>query len=264
MMELLDNPYVPNEWAHTTNPAWVIAEGSGFLWMSAPMAFGAFHLLGVNGPDHVMAFSPVHGWAYRSEAPLLAALASWNPETENEPVGWHKRQGDPRLAPHGDRRPEYNFPRCIHGSYVVRGMCDVTPYCKEMPGAGQVSLPSTERITSSVTDGTVSAVFVGGKSDSSTTTAKESGDMIAEYRIDEALNLLKRTGVAVGEAHHLEWTIDQMVRCLTGCPEIQKTSRDGETYTTLGESLEYQDFVKEMKDVEDGPDTYTWSTGIIP
>jgi hypothetical protein len=45
-------------------------------------------------------------------------------------------------------------------------------------------------------------------------------------------------------AHHKMWVIDQMVRALT---------RDG-----------YEAWVKNFCDGEDGPETYSWDTGIAP
>lgn len=56
--------------------------------------------------------------------------------------------------------------------------------------------------------------------------------------------------------HHKTWVIDQMVRALLGCPEIH----DGE----FGTNDEYEKFVREYCDGEDGPDTYGWDTGIAP
>ena len=85
----------------------------------------------------------------------------------------------------------------------------------------------------------------------------------AENRIDEALKILFK-GVQWDEAHHMAWKIDQVVRALTGCPEVTRTSPWGEQYVTLGESLEYLDFVAKYKDGENGPDTYRWDTGIAP
>ena len=64
----------------------------------------------------------------------------------------------------------------------------------------------------------------------------------AEKRIENALAIPGR-GVCDGD-HHKMWTIDQMVRALTG--------------------LKYRQWVKEYEAGEDGPHTYSWNTGIAP
>lgn len=91
--------------------------------------------------------------------------------------------------------------------------------------------------------------------------------MTPQDRITDALNFAHSYGQADG-AHHKMWVIDQMVRCLTGCPVVQHqtASGTGQTYTYdgLGESDEYQAFVTEYNAGEEGPDTYNWDTGIAP
>ncbi len=74
-------------------------------------------------------------------------------------------------------------------------------------------------------------------------------------RIDRAIERAVRSGSVDGD-HHKNWCIDQMVRELTGCPTLE----DG----SLGESKEYQEIVREAKSGEDGPETYSWDTGIPP
>ena len=65
----------------------------------------------------------------------------------------------------------------------------------------------------------------------------------AEPTVEKALEIATRYGQIDG-AHHKAWTIDQMVRALTG---------EG-----------YDDFVKEHCTGEDGPATYAWDEGIAP
>lgn len=62
-------------------------------------------------------------------------------------------------------------------------------------------------------------------------------------RIRDALEIAF-TYSQIDGSHHKEWSIDQMVRCLTGS--------------------DYDDFVRTYKDGEDGPETYAWSVGIPP
>lgn len=64
-----------------------------------------------------------HGWCYpRDPALVRAAVAAWDPDTQDEPEGWHKRPTRPaRRAPHRYQQPAYNRPRCEHGSYLHEG-----------------------------------------------------------------------------------------------------------------------------------------------
>ncbi len=59
-----------------------------------------------------------------------------------------------------------------------------------------------------------------------------------------------------------------MVRCLTGCPLVEKKAKDcnGKSYTyqTLGESQAYKELVAEACDGDDGPDSYEWDVGTPP
>lgn len=64
-----------------------------------------------------------HGWCYpRDPALVAAAVAAWDPDTQDEPTGWHKRPTMPvRRAPRHDEQPDYNRPRCVHGCYLHDG-----------------------------------------------------------------------------------------------------------------------------------------------
>ncbi len=85
--------------------------------------------------------------------------------------------------------------------------------------------------------------------------------------IDKAIKLAVRFGQIDG-LHHKQWVIDQMVRALTMCPEVRVVAVDGNgaeySYVMLGESEAYIDIVRRACDGEDGPDTYSWDTGIAP
>jgi hypothetical protein len=86
-------------------------------------------------------------------------------------------------------------------------------------------------------------------------------------RIDKALDIAKNYGGIDGD-HHKRWTIDQMVRALTGCPMVTRraptyTGRV-QSYEEQGMSDEYIEFVKDAKAGEDGPETYDWNEGIAP
>lgn len=86
-------------------------------------------------------------------------------------------------------------------------------------------------------------------------------------RIRKAIEFAVRYGGIEGD-HHKAWVIDQMVRALTGCPDVTKTATDanGDEYTfeSQGESDEYEKLVAEACRGEEGPDTYGWDTGITP
>jgi len=63
--------------------------------------------------------------------------------------------------------------------------------------------------------------------------------------IKEALNIAASYGQTDG-AHHKTWVIDQIVRAL--CVTEKR----------------YNEFVKIVKNGEDGPETYDWDEGIAP
>lgn len=64
-----------------------------------------------------------------------------------------------------------------------------------------------------------------------------------DKRIEAALKVARECGQYDG-GHHKMWVIDQMVRALT----------EGE----------YDGWVADARKGEDGPDTYSWDTGIAP
>lgn len=61
-----------------------------------------------------------HGWCYPRDPEAVArAVAAWDPDTQDEPAGWHKRPTSPvRRAPHRDPEDPYNRDRCVHGCYL--------------------------------------------------------------------------------------------------------------------------------------------------
>ncbi len=89
----------------------------------------------------------------------------------------------------------------------------------------------------------------------------------SEERIAKALALAVAYG-GIDGAHHKDWVIDQMVRALTGCPVQTQTAPDcnGRSYAYLsqGESDDYRVLVASACAGKDGPNTYSWDTGIAP
>lgn len=73
-------------------------------------------------------------WCFpRDPALVAAAVAAWDPETQDEPTGWHKRPTMPvRRAPRRDEAAEFNRPRCVHGCYLHEGCRTVA--CPEADG----------------------------------------------------------------------------------------------------------------------------------
>lgn len=70
-------------------------------------------------------------------------------------------------------------------------------------------------------------------------------------------------------AHHKAWVLDHIVRILKGTKMIVKLAKwdnGQEKYRfELDEpTTEYNEWVKEMCDGEDGPDSYSYDTGITP
>lgn len=61
----------------------------------------------------------------------------------------------------------------------------------------------------------------------------------------EALELILRYGGIDGD-HHKQWVLDQVVRTL--CVDVST----------------YNQWVRDYCDGEDGPETYSWNTGIAP
>ena len=69
--------------------------------------------------------------------------------------------------------------------------------------------------------------------------------------------------------HHKLWVLDQIVRIMKGCEIVLKIAKWGDGQTELRidtgkESKKYLEWVKEMKNGEDGEDTYGYDEGIAP
>lgn len=88
----------------------------------------------------------------------------------------------------------------------------------------------------------------------------------SEERIAKALAIAVAYGGNDG-SHHKNWTIDQMVRALTGCPVVDDAveGKDGPIFfKAQGESEAYKELVADACSGEDGPNTYSWEEGIPP
>lgn len=79
-------------------------------------------------------------------------------------------------------------------------------------------------------------------------------DTTWEQRAKRALDMAE-WGSFDGAAHKA-WAIDQVVRALTGCSEDGDTMRD--------DSPEYREWVERFNAGDNGPNTYSWGTGVAP
>lgn len=107
---------------------WVVAETATHRWMLRRMVVNVrlvcMPLLPVGSGD-------LYGWCYHNETTALRACLLFDPDVHDEPVGWHKRSNGLRRAPRREEQPEYNRPRCQHGTYIHEGYCTADLYCSE-------------------------------------------------------------------------------------------------------------------------------------
>ena len=66
-----------------------------------------------------------------------------------------------------------------------------------------------------------------------------------DERVEKALDVIQKDG-GIDGSHHKQWVLDQVVRLLTGS------------------APEYDAWLKDYADGEDGPHTYSWDQGIAP
>lgn len=129
---ILEDPEPDPCWAdeaHHPASGAVIGRSAGHRWIMVQMAFTNWRLIGC--PEEYEESHPVYGWCFNGAPSLLLACFAWNPEVQDEPLGWHKRAGEPRRAPDRSWDLVYNRPRCIHGGYLDSDTCLVTEYCEE-------------------------------------------------------------------------------------------------------------------------------------
>lgn len=120
-----------------TDPNWfvpVLGHAAGCRWMVVPMLYNV-RLIGVP-EEQLLEGCAAYGWCYRPGAAAELALRAWDPVTQDEPMGWHKRAGDVRWAPERDRDVVYNRARCVHGTYLDADACGVADVCPETGKGG--------------------------------------------------------------------------------------------------------------------------------
>lgn len=75
-------------------------------------------------------------------------------------------------------------------------------------------------------------------------------------RAERALRVIERFGGIDGD-HHKTWVLDQVARALHGC-KLQDIDNE------KTETPAYKEWVKQMCDGDDGPETYSYDEGIAP
>lgn len=88
------------------------------------------------------------------------------------------------------------------------------------------------------------------------------------FPADWALKFVYFYGGVDGD-HHKTWVLDQVARILNGTPVIMSIAKwdDGQEeyrFETGKPSQKYFDWVTELRDGEDGPETYSYDVGIAP
>jgi len=70
-----------------------------------------------------------YGWKFEDFHRLKTSMEKWQPQTQNEPLGWVRRMGNAvRVAPYAEAEPWYNRLRCVHGGYQDE-LCSSDPSC---------------------------------------------------------------------------------------------------------------------------------------
>lgn len=125
-MKLHDTPIPDADWPGAQE----LAADDTHRWLLVPMGFN-LRLVGCPHTEPGTLTWPEFGWCYSRSAPHAPALAlaAFDPVTQDEPLGWHKRAGDIRRAPVRAADPHHNRERCQHGKYLADRDCD--PYCPD-------------------------------------------------------------------------------------------------------------------------------------
>lgn len=129
-MELIENSEVDPRWEDSLHPdsGRIVARSSDTRWAAVHMGFN-WRLVGLE-KNGCYSF----GWCYRNRRAILAAVAVWDPDVQDEPLGWRKRAGGMRRAPRREEDPQYNRARCVHGTYVDATFCERVRVCASFPG----------------------------------------------------------------------------------------------------------------------------------
>jgi hypothetical protein len=118
----------------------LIALDAGLRWVLVPMLYN--HRLIAYPPGGLAPY----GWCFKSPLAALTAATTYDPWTQDEPLGWHKRAGEVRRAPYRDQDPDHNQSRCIHGSYLHEPACSVVEVCPEFRRTYRPERPQGARL----------------------------------------------------------------------------------------------------------------------
>ena len=83
-----------------------------------------------------------------------------------------------------------------------------------------------------------------------------------------ALNYIESYG-GIDGGHHKDWVLDQVARILNGCKIKTCVAKwdcgtEDLRFSVVDESKSYISWVKDLKNGEDGPETYGYDIGIPP
>lgn len=125
---------------HDRWEAWIVAEDDEWFYM---ITRGVRNQLVMTSKVPDAPGVPIYGWSYgwmfSSFPAAVAAVSNWDPATQDEPADWVRRQTHftrTRKAPRREEDPDYNRPRCRHGSYMDEP-CRIDPmYCATSDESG--------------------------------------------------------------------------------------------------------------------------------
>ena len=125
-MKLLETPVWDDQWQ---GEEVAVHNGSRYLWLWYGYNIRLLVLPARDTPVTASTYGSMYAWCYeRKGGPdgVLAALAAWDPDTQDEPPGWKKRAADVRTAPHRNPDDPVNVPRCDHNGDMLAGTCRLT------------------------------------------------------------------------------------------------------------------------------------------
>lgn len=122
---------------HPRWQSWIIAEDDEWLYMITRNVHAQLVMTGKGFGSTAGGWS--YGWMFNGFAAAVAAVSNWDPAAQDEPAGWVRRQTHftrTRKAPRREEAPDYNRPRCRHGSYMDEP-CRIDPmYCATSDESG--------------------------------------------------------------------------------------------------------------------------------
>jgi hypothetical protein len=115
-VELLESPEWDEQWQGE-----ILARHDGWKYVWLWYGWNIRLMVLWDGEPCAQTWGTPYAWCYeRSDGPepVREALRAWDPDTQDEPLGYKKRAAGARVAPSRDPRDPYNRPRCEHGAYM--------------------------------------------------------------------------------------------------------------------------------------------------